>query len=214
MAATAAIAGGGGLFTPGQTTYSDVSANALFGGKVSATGGWTVGVSRSTFLFEPEEGPSVERNATLMFISSFGPAGGGYGCFVIPDSAFRVVGIQSATLDATVGSADVCPVVKGIGAANIPAILSGGGGGGTLPPSFDVHVSWIGSGVVSTNKFTSEYTCLDYETQNASTTNSTRAIATGSITFRPEKGPSDFGRLSETKGQTEISGTIAKDCFF
>ena len=213
MSAAAFAAGGLG---PGKYSFTSQSANAFFG--MAQKGGppassFTVSVSQGLNSFKPAHGPRTVSNSTMVFVSEFDASGnGGYGCFVVPDSAFTVSrDLQSAALHATLTIDEACqgygtPVGGGKDVA-----FAGGTSGLVLPVTVDV--TWTADGAVSTYKNTFSFQCLKYSEDGGSTNQTTNASASGSISALIGQFNSDLADVTSAKGQLDIHGVPPTACF-
>ena len=127
--AAAELAAGGGL-PPGQTLFSETSANAFFGsGNGGPPNGFFVFVNQGLNSFEPEDstGTATVTRSTIVQLQMFIAGGGDAACYVIPDSDFVVSrNLQSATLHTTPTTANMCkgkdaPAIGKSGAAPLAA---------------------------------------------------------------------------------------------
>src|SRR2546430_16714206 len=153
MAAAAFAAGGLG---PGKYSFTSQSANAFFG--MAQKGGppassFTVSVNQGLNSFKPTHAPRTVSNSTMVFVSEFDASGnGGYGCFVVPDSAFTVSrDLQAAALHATPTIDEACqgygtPVGGGKDVA-----FAGGTRGLVRPGTLGVASTPAGGGSTHTN---------------------------------------------------------------
>src|SRR5690348_18155509 len=92
--AAAALAAGGGL-GPGKYSFTSSGAFASFGmgGKGGPAGpSWSVSVNEGLNSFKTARGgPRLVDHSTVVYVTEFDASGnGGFGCFVIPGSAFTV----------------------------------------------------------------------------------------------------------------------------
>jgi hypothetical protein len=216
--AAATLAAGGGL-PPGQTIFSDRSANAFFGtGKGGPPDGFFVFVNQGLNSFEPENstGTTVTRS-TIVQLQVFTAGGGGAACYVIPDSDFVVSrNLQSASLHTTLTTANMC---KGKGA---PAIGKSGAAplapNGVLPPSsglpasITVDVTWTGTGVMSTRRDRATFECLDYSSDSSSTLRAAVSNAVGAISMLTDSFTSPAAAVGSSDGTIDVSGSISPNC--
>lgn len=185
LAGTAA-AGGGGYGGPGKFTFSDWSAQATI---IDGTGNFLglVTVDRGAQSFRPKGksgGVPFEQNATTLAVNT--PTG--YGCWVIPDSAFIVASnLSSASLHISADASMVCPGFLVSGAAGgRPGLQSvigmgGGPGGGTQLTAITVDMTWTGNGALWENQNSGSSRCLSYKATNKGTFDYEYAAAAGSV---------------------------------
>ncbi len=144
--AAAATAAGGGL-SPGNYTFSSMSANAFFGG---FKGGppqptFSVFVNHGLNSFEAENSDSsTVMESTMVQFSQFDSKGvGGFGCFIIPAGDFSVgPDMQSAALHAKLTVNNLCPgfgkpfgagALAGATPGRTPQVEAQGGASTNLP---------------------------------------------------------------------------------
>ena len=217
--AAAALAAGGGL-PPGQTLFSDTSANAFFGtGKGAPPNGFFVFVNQGLNSFEPENstGVTTVTHSTIVQLQVFTPTGGGSACYVIPDSDFTFSrNLQSASLHTTLTTANMC---KGKGA---PAIGKSGAAplapngvlppGPSLPPSITIDATWTGTGVMSTRRDRASFECLDYSSDSSLTLRAAVSNAAGSISMLKDSFTSQAAAVGSNDGTIDVSGSISPSC--
>jgi hypothetical protein len=217
--AAAALAAGGGL-PPGQTIFSETSANAFFGaGKGAPPNGFFVFVNQGLNSFEPENStgtPSVTRN-TMVQLQVFTASGGGAACYVIPDSDFAVSrNLQSASLHTTLTTANMCkgkgaPAIGKTGAAPLAAngVLPPSAG---LPASIRVNVTWTGTGVTSTRRDRANFECLDYSSDSSLTLRAAASDAAGTISMLTDSFTSPAAAVGSSDGTIDVSGSLSPTC--
>lgn len=181
-----ATAGGGGYGGPGKFTFSDWSANASI---IDSTGAFqgSVYVDRGAQSFRPKKktgGVPFETNATVLSVNT--PTG--YGCWIIPDSAFVVASdLSNASLHVAADASMVCPGLLVSGAAGgRPGLqsvvgLGGGPGGGTELTAIAVNMTWTGSGALWENQSSGSSRCLSYRATNKGTFDYEFAAAAGTV---------------------------------
>jgi hypothetical protein len=142
--AAAATAAGGGL-SPGNYTFSSMSANAFFGG---FKGGppqptFSVFVNHGLNSFEAENSDSsTVMESTMVQFSQFDSKGvGGFGCFIIPAGDFSVgPDMQSAALHAKLTVNNLCPGFgKPFGAGALAGATPGRTPSTGRSPGWSVH---------------------------------------------------------------------------
>lgn len=214
--AFAAAAFGAGGMGPGNYSFSSQSANAFFGmdtkgGPPSAS--WSVSVNRGLNSFNPRGSgaPVVERNTTV-YVSEFDALGnGGYGCFVVPDSAFSVSrDLSSASLHATLTADEICdgyatPVGK--------STTYAGGAGGSLTLPMTVDVSWSATTATTTNTDVFTFRCLNFNENGNDTIHSVQASASGSISALPGTFSADFTNIESGTSQLHINAVYPEACY-
>ena len=218
LAAAVLAAGSGGL-PPGQTLFSEMSANAFFGGKGGPPEGFSVFVNQGLNSFEPEDstGSAFVTHTTMVQLSVSTASSYGYACYVIPDTDFVVSrNLQSATLSTTLTTANLCkgygaPAVAKTGAAPLsPNGITAAGGG--LPPSITLNVAWTGTGVSSALRAQQTFTCLDYTTDFSLTARAAAANATGSISMLTGSFTSPSAVVGSSDGTIDVSGIRSSSC--
>jgi len=215
--AAVAVAAGGGL-APGSYTYTNISADALFGvakGGPPTAQGFSLYVNRGLNSFQPEDGngEGTVTRSTMVQLDMFSATGSTFGCFTIDPSNFKVSkDLQSASLRTTLTAANACP---GIGApvTGKSAIVPKPGNGGGLPLPITINMTWTGVGVTTNSRDTSTLTCLNYSTQSNSVNHASSSIASGTISAL--KGPftSDVAGVVNSDTHLDINGTPNPACF-
>ncbi|HKW70786.1 MAG TPA: hypothetical protein VJP81_09410 [Candidatus Dormibacteraeota bacterium] len=214
--AAAAVAAGG--LGPGKYTFHSTSANAFFG--MGKKGGppapsFSVNVSQGLNSFKPTHpmGPRIVNDSTMVFITEFDASGtGGYGCSVVPDSAFTVSrDLQSAALHATLSADEVCPGFGSPVGGSKDAVFAGGNGGLALPITVDV--TWTASGPVTTFDQSFSLQCLDYNEAGSSKNRSNGADASGSVSTLRGTFTSELANMIATDGRLDIRGVPPSACF-
>jgi len=218
--AAAALAAGGGL-PPGQTIFSETSANAFFGtGKGGTPNGFFVFVNQGLNSFEPENSTgtaTVTRNTMVQLQVFTANGGGGGACYVIPDSDFAVSrNLQSASLHTTLTTANMCkgkgaPAIGKSGAAPIAAngVLPPSAG---LPASITVDVTWTGSGVTSTRRDRASFECLDYSSDSSLTLRAALSDAAGTISVLTPSFTTQAATVGSSDGTIDVSGSLSPTC--
>ena len=219
MALATAVFSAGGGFAPGQTLFSDTSANAFFGsGKGGPADGFFIFVNQGLNSFEPEDsrGVATVTHSTIVQLQVFG-ATSGSACYVIPDSDF-VVGrnLQSASLHTTLTTANMCkgkgaPAIGKSGAAPIAAngVLPPSAG---LPASITVDVTWTGSGVTSTRRDRASFECLDYSSDSSLTLRAALSDAAGTISVLTPSFTTQAATVGSSDGTIDVSGSLSPTC--
>jgi hypothetical protein len=210
LAATAAgtsggtVPGGkGGPLGPGQYTFTDSSASAIFGAATTKGGipQFVISVDRNVSSFQPDEGQDSVTKATTVTLQINTPAITGFGCFTIDPSNFTVSkDLQSAALHTTLSTP--CP---------------GKPGGSGLPASIRLDVTWAGNGVVGTSHNNSNFECANYATSTNFVAHAAGNTASGSVTLQSvsllPQGPADASTLSSSETRTHIRGVEQPACF-
>ena len=215
LAFAAAAIGAGGL-GPGNYSFSSQSADAFFGmgGKGGPpTAAWSVSVNQGLNTFRPRGsgGPIVERN-TMVFVTEFDASGnGGFGCFVVPDSAFTVGrDLQSASLHAVLSADEVC---DGFGApvgGKGGGPFAGGDGGLNLPITVDV--TWTATTATSTSSDVFTFRCLNFNMNGNSSFQSVQATATGSISALPGTFTAAYTDVASGSSQLHVNAQYPQAC--
>jgi hypothetical protein len=136
----------------------------------------------------PRGGPAtITPLETVVTIQLSTPTVNGFGCFVVPDSAFVVsADLQTATLNATLDpNANLCPGLMTPLLANAQAgPLPGGGGppGGGLP-AMTVSVTWTGPGLAFHSTNSSTQTCGGFTSNFHTQGSSSSSNANGTVTI-------------------------------
>lgn len=213
--AAAGVAAGGGL-APGNYSFANRSADAFFGvGGKGGPGGpsWQISVFQGLNSFKPTKpgGPATVSQSTVVYLSEFdGSGGGGFGCFVVPDSSFVVNRGLSASLHTTLTADEVCP--------GFAAPLDGGKGGGVdggssgLALPISVDVAWSASGAVNYYKDVFQFRCLTYGEDGNSSNASVVAAATGAISVLPGSFNSVFADVSSGSDQINVHNLPLDAC--
>ena len=215
--AAAAVAAGGGL-GPGKYSFTSSGAFASFGmgGKGGPAGpSWSVSVNEGLNSFKPARGGSrLVDDSTVVYVTEFDASGnGGFGCFVVPGSAFTVShDLSTASLHATLTADEVCPgfatpIDGGKGGATY------GGGDGGLPPSLRVDVTWTAKGAVNSYRNVFTFRCLNYNEDGSSAYQSVSATATGTISALDGSFVSEFANVSSGSGQLNVHNVPPDACF-
>src|ERR1700682_3221339 len=215
--ALAAGAAGGGL-APGSYTYTNISADALFGvakGGPPTAQGFSLYVNRDLNSFQPEDGngEGTVTRSTMVQLDMFSATGSTFGCFTIDPSNFKVSkDPQSASLRTTLTAANPCPG-SGSPVTGKSAIVPTPGNGGALPLPITINMTWTGVGVTTNSRDTSTLTCLNYSTQSNSVNHASSSIASGTISAL--KGPftSDVAGVVNSDTHLDINGTPNPACF-
>jgi hypothetical protein len=212
LAAAAVAAGGLG---PGKYTFDSSSANAFFG--MGKKGGppspsWSVSVNHGLNSFKPKDGARTVYNNTIVYVSEWDATGnGGYGCFVVPDSAFVVArDLSSASLHASLTADEACPGYATPVAGGKDA-FAGGSSGLALPISVDL--TWTATGAVTTYDQSFSLQCLSYNESGNSSNKSTGAGATGTISALNGQFNSEYADVTTTVGKLDIKGVPPSGCF-
>lgn len=217
--AAAAIAAGGGL-GPGNYTFTSRSADAFFG--MGAKGGppgpsWSVSVNQGFNSFQPTHpgGPRQVMRNTMVYVTEFDALGnGGFGCFVVPDSAFTVSrDLSTASLHATLTGDEVCPgygtPVDGGGKGSVYA----GGDGGSIALPLQVDVMWSAKSAVTSYKDTFTLRCLSYGADGTSSNQYVDAGASGTISVLGGPFTADFADVNSGSNQLNIHNTPPDACY-
>lgn len=212
--AAAGIASAG--LGPGKYSFENTAANAFFG--MGTKGGppapsWSVSVSRGLNKFQTGTGAPYVTNNTVVYVTEFDMnGGGGYGCFVIPDSNFVVArDLQSASLHATLTADEECGGYGGPVGGGKDAVYPGGKGGGLKLP-LSVDVTWSASGAITTSTNSFSTRCLNFIEDGSSTVHSTAAGATGAISALAGSFTADFSDVSASDGNFDITNTPQAAC--
>jgi hypothetical protein len=199
LAAAAAAAGGGGGLGAGSYTFTHTLALAQFGPSVAPNLApqFMIQVDRNHSDFRPNAGPHVVTDATTVTIQISTDAISGTGCFNIPASDFTVSNdLQSAALHTTLSTPCAGAVAGSTGARGFAALAGGGGGG--LPDSIRLDVTWNGNGIVGTTRDANNFQCAGSTINRTLVGRAASVSASGSVsapstgTMLP-MGPADQG---------------------
>jgi hypothetical protein len=211
LAATAAGTGagpvpggkGGGPLGPGQYTFTDTSASAIFGAPTNKGGipQFVISVDRNVSSFHPDEGQDSVTKGTTVTLQITTPAITGFGCFTIDPSSFTVSkDLQTAALHTTLSTP--CP---------------GKPSGSGLPASIRLDIAWAGNGVVGNSRNSNNFECADYSTSTDFVAHAAGNKASGSVTLQSvsllPQGPADASTLQSSETHTRISGVEQAACF-
>jgi hypothetical protein len=187
LAGSAAAGGGGGFGGPGLFKFSDLSANASLTDPTTGNFYGSVFVDRGMQSFKLKHTPGapvVEQPGTVLNV--FVPEG--FGCWIIPDSAFVVASdLSGATLNIHAMPGMVCPgFFVGSATGGKPGLQSAlGFGGGGPPPNqitdITVNLTWAGSGALWTNGNSGTSKCMGYVASFHGTFDYEFATATGTV---------------------------------
>jgi hypothetical protein len=186
LAGSAAAGGGGGFGGPGLFMFTDWSANATATDPTTGNFYGSVFVDRGTQSFKLKHTPGapvVEEPGTVLVIK----AASGFGCWMIPDSAFVIANnLSSATLNIHATPGMVCPgFYVGSATGGKPALQSALGVTDVGPPplitDLMVNLTWTGSGVQWSNGGSSTSKCLDFIATFHNTFDYEFSTATGTV---------------------------------
>lgn len=217
--ATAAFAAGGGFGSPGTTRFHDLSASAEFSDNTGATMFISADYGMQTFKLRGVNGAPfvVGPETVLNFSGNLADGTPLGGCWVIPDSSFKVAsGLASATLDVDPTVESPCQGIP-IAAANggrlgLKGVVpdAGGGGGGGIPVT--AHIVWSSNGAITTSSIAIETRCQTGTSHTTGSTTSTPAVVTGGISLMPDS-TGQFGSIYDSSTMQVISATFASACF-
>jgi hypothetical protein len=203
LAAAVTAAGGGGGLPPGNYTFTHTLALAQFGPSVSPNLApqFVIQVDRNHSEFRPITGPHSVTDATTVTIQISTATINGSGCFTIPASDFTVSSdLQSAALHSTLTTP--CP--------------SGGGGG--LPDSIRLDVTWSGTGIVGITRDANSFDCAGGTINRVLFGRAAGVTASGAVSA-PSTGtllalsPADQGTdLRATNTHMNITGAQLASC--
>jgi hypothetical protein len=185
LAGSAAAGGGGGYGAPGLFKFTDWSANASLTDPTTGDFYGGLYVDRGTQSFKAKHTPGapvVEKPGTVLYLK--GPSG--FGCWMIPDSTFAVAhNLSSATLNVHATPDMQCPgFFVGSATGGKPGLQSALGLDGDGPPQITdivINLTWTGSGVQWSNRYSGNNKCLDYIASFHSTFDYEFSTATGTI---------------------------------
>lgn len=214
--AAAGVAAGGGL-APGHYWFSSRGADAFFG--MGGKGGppaasWSVQVSQGLNSVKQarKPGPPFVERSTMVFVTEFDADGnGGFGCFVVPDTAFSISSdLQTASLHAVLTADEVCGGFAKAVNGNDASTFAGGEGGLALPIPLDL--TWAATSATSTYHNVFSFRCLDYGEDGTSTSDTVNASATGTISVLPGSFKSDFADATSGSSQMTVRGPVPDAC--
>lgn len=201
--------GKGGPLGPGDYTFTDTAASATFGAP-TAKGGppqFFIQVDRNVSTFQPDPGPNrADRSlngvtkGTTVTLQVSTPTLSGFGCFSILPSDFTVSkDLQKAALHTTLSTP-----------------CTGGKGGGGLPASIRLDVTWTGSDVVGTTRNTNHFECAGYTFDSNFAAQNAGVMASGSVSLKSvslwAQSPADAATLISSEVHTHISGVEPAVC--
>jgi hypothetical protein len=184
--AGSAAAGPPGFGQPGLFKFADWQANATLIDPTTGNfnGGLLVDRGMQSFKLKHAPGaPVVEEPGTVLVIKG----ASGFGCWMIPDSAFVIANnLSTATLNIHATADMECPgLFVGSATGGKPALQSALGVTDVGPPSLItdlmVNLTWTGSGVQWSNSGSSTSKCLDYIATFHNTFDYEFSTATGSV---------------------------------
>src|SRR5258705_5981635 len=176
--------------------------------------------SRGTFSFQQHgSGPAVIQHSTVLNIQLAGSSSYGFGCFVIPDSAFVVSkDLQTATLNATLTADEACP---GFAQHLIPGTRPGQAAyppGGGIPLPLQVSVTWTGPGAAYSSVSDTTSHCTGTTVTIHFSDRSSQARATGTLTLPDSRtialDTTQFGFIESFDEALNQTGAPAPQCFF
>jgi len=143
----------------------------------------------------------------------------GFGCFIIPDSAF-VVGsdTQSANVNVTITDPNTaCPGV----AVPLGSVASGkpGGGpppGGGIPLPLTVRATWSGNGATTLTNSAGRFSCGGMSVEDHLMVSSARATSTVSLTMPGltiATSPTDQANVDQGTDVSDVQGSPNPLCF-
>jgi hypothetical protein len=185
LAGSAAAGGGGGYGSPGLSKFTDWSASASLTDPTTGDFYGGLGVDRGMQSFKLKHTPGapvVEKPGTVLYLQ--GPSG--FGCWMIPDSAFVVArDLSSATLNVHATPDMQCPgFFVGSATGGKPGLQSSLGldiGGPLQITDIVINLTWTGSGVQWSNRYSGNNKCLGYIATFQSTFDYEFSTATGTI---------------------------------
>lgn len=173
---------------------------------------------RGTFKFQPHGGgPAITGHETVVNIQLAGTFGFGFGCFIVPDSAFVISNdVQTATLNTTLTADETCPgfgqsVIAGPGPG--PAGFQPGGG---IPLPLGISVTWTGPGATWTSTSDTMTHCTGLTETMHFSDDSSQARATGVLTLPDtstiDLGTTQFAFVEQFQQALNQSGQPAPQC--
>jgi hypothetical protein len=188
-AGSVVLAAGGGFGQPGTTTFKDLSASAELTDSTGTFLFLSVDDGVQTFKLRGVSGPPVMTGPeTVLTYFTSSPSGSfASGCFVIPDSSFRVASdLSSATLVVDPSIETPCPGMllpaDGGGRPGLagPAPDAGGGGGGFSQP-ITANLTWTSNGAVTNLDITTNSRCQNAVAHSVGSNTFTFTSVSGSV---------------------------------
>jgi len=217
----AALAAGGGFGGPGTFTFKDTSANAEF---IDSSGNFmfiNVDYGMQTFKTRGQNGPPTVVGPQTVLNYDIQSADGtttlGFGCFVIPDSSFRVASdLSSATLTVDPSIETPCPgFLIPAGAGGRPGLsgvvpdAGGGGGGGGTP--LTANLVWTYDGAVTVSSSTSNSRCQGTVSTGNGSSSSAIASVSGSVSGLADV-INQFAMIQRFTNRETITGGFSNAC--
>jgi hypothetical protein len=184
--AGSAAAGPIGFGQPGLFKFTDWQANATLVDPITGNiyGGLFVDRGMQSFKAKHTPGaPVIEQAGTVLVVKELA----GFGCWMIPDSAFVIANnLSGATLNIHATADMQCPgSFVGSATGGKPALQNTLAIGVDDPPAqvtdIVVNLNWIGSGALWSNGNSSTSKCLDYIATFHSSSDYEFSTATGSV---------------------------------
>ncbi len=219
-AITSSAASAAGFLGPGHSSTGFADASGLWFSNQPSPNFLQVSVDRNEFVFRPTQnsgGTSLMQHATILIVQFQTDTAAGFGCFIIPDSAF-VVGsdTQSASVNVTITDPDSsCPGF----AVPFAGIASGKGGpppGGGIPLPLTVSGSWSGNGATATTTSADRSTCGGFSMENHLSVKSALATASVSLTMPGlaiAPSPTRQANVDQGNVVSDIQGAPSPQCF-
>jgi hypothetical protein len=223
LAGSAAAGGGGGYGGPGLFKFVDSSAYANFTDPLTGNSYTSAYVDRGAQSFKLKRTPGapvVEVYGTVLNVIEQSDTSFGYGCWIIPDSAFVIAADQSsASVNVHATSTMQCPgfLVSGTtgGKPGLQSAIGYGGGGPGGPPNqitdIVVNLTWTGSGAAWSNVGSNVSHCQSFTATYQSHFDYEFATATG--TLGSLTGTSDpFAEVSHSTFMSNSNSTPSSAC--
>jgi hypothetical protein len=185
------------------------------GGKGGERGAsWTVQVNQGLNSVKQarKPGPPFVQRSTIVYVSEFDAAGnGGYGCFMVPDSAFTLSSdLEAASLHAVLTDDEICGGYAKPVNSNDNGAYAGGESGLTLPITVDV--TWSATSAKSTYKNVFMFRCLNYGEDGNGTFQTVNASAFGTISALTGSFTSEYADATSGSNVMNIRGIVPDAC--
>jgi hypothetical protein len=186
LAGSAVAGGGGGFGAPGLFKFTDWNANASLADPITGDVSGYLFVDRGMQSFKLKHTPGapvVEKPGTLLIVKGQS----GFGCWLIPDSAFVVASsLSGATLNVHATADMPCPGrFVGSATGGKPALQTALAVSDYDPPAqitdLMVNLTWTGSGVQWSGGNSGTSKCLDYVATFHSSFDYEFSTATGTV---------------------------------
>lgn len=214
-------AGGGGFGQPGTTTFKDLSASADLTDSTGTFLFLSVDRGVQTFKLRGVTGPPVMTGPETVLNYSAGSPFGAYtsGCFIIPDSSFKVAGdLSTATLVVDPSVETPCPGTLLApdaggrpGLAGVSPEAGGGGGGGGGGQPITANLTWTSNGAVTNFDVVTNSRCQNAVAHSVGHSTNTFASVGGSVSPLADI-TTQFAGINQFSTQEVTTGTFSAAC--